>query len=165
MPLSLGADLRLNGNPEIAVVLVEPRIPQNTGNIARLCACTGAELYLVGSLGFRLGDKYLERAGMDYMDDIEIRHVPDFKDVLREKPGWTPYFVSTKATRNYTATAYQSPTLLVFGSETHGLPAWLIEENPQTSVRIPMQAEARSLNLANSVSIVLYEVIRRRLAE
>lgn len=163
-PLSIaGKQPTLSGDPGIAVVLVEPRIPQNTGNIARLCACTGASLYLVGSLGFRLNDKYLERAGMDYMDDIPIHHVPDFKDVLAAHPGWTPYFVSTKATLNYTAVQYEQPCLLVFGSETHGLPAWLIEEHPELSVRIPMQADTRSLNLANSVSIVLYEAIRQRL--
>ncbi|MHA4801736.1 tRNA (cytidine(34)-2'-O)-methyltransferase, partial [Enterococcus faecium] len=79
--------LNLEADPRITVVLVEPRIPQNTGNIARLCACTGADLYLVGSLGFRLNDKYLERAGMDYLDDIPITHVPDFKDVQAAKPG------------------------------------------------------------------------------
>ncbi|MCE3236805.1 MAG: tRNA ((34)/cytosine(34)/5-carboxymethylaminomethyluridine(34)-2-O)-methyltransferase TrmL [Vampirovibrio sp.] len=155
--------LNLKDDPRIAIVLVEPRIPQNTGNIARLCACTGADLYLVGSLGFRLNDKYLERAGMDYLDDIPIHHVPDFKDVLAAKPGWTPYFVSTKAQVNYTDAEYPQDVLLVFGSESHGLPAWLIEENPDNSVRIPMRANTRSLNLSNSVAIVLYEAIRQRL--
>lgn len=156
-PLSFEAD------PKITVVLVEPRIPQNTGNIARLCACTGAELYLVGSLGFRLNDKYLERAGMDYLDDIPIHHVPDWKDMKAAKPGWTPYFVSTKAKRNYSDIQYPENALLVFGSESHGLPAWLIDENLETSIRIPMRPDSRSLNLSNSVSIVLYEAIRQRL--
>ncbi len=155
--------LILEHNPGITIVLVEPRIPQNTGNIARLCACTGAELYLVGSLGFRINDKYLERAGMDYLDDIPIQHVPDFKDVMAEKSDWTPYFVSTKAKTSYTELQYPEKALLVFGSESHGLPAWLIDEHPETSIRIPMRADSRSLNLANSVSIVLYEVIRQRL--
>jgi tRNA (cytidine/uridine-2'-O-)-methyltransferase len=150
------------------VVLVEPRIPQNTGNVARLCACTGAELYLVGSLGFRLGstsekhETALKRAGMDYLDDIPIRHVAEFQDVLAEKPGWTPFFVSTKATRHYADVTYPPQSLLVFGSETHGLPAWLIAENPAQSVRIPMRPDSRSLNLANSVAIVLYEAVRQR---
>ncbi|HEY9746953.1 MAG TPA: tRNA (cytidine(34)-2'-O)-methyltransferase [Oculatellaceae cyanobacterium] len=153
----------LKADPQVAIVLVEPRIPQNTGNIARLCACTGAELYLVGSLGFRLGDKYLARAGMDYLDNVPIHHLPDFKDVLAEKPGWTPYFLSTKAKKSYMDVAFPEKSLLVFGSESHGLPAWLIEENPETSIRIPMRENARSLNLANSVSIVLYELIRQRL--
>ena len=159
--------LNLEDNPQITVVLVEPRIPQNAGNIARLCACTGADLYLVGSLGFRLGaeekyDKYLKRAGMDYLDDLPMRHVPEFEDVLTEKPGWVPYFVSTKATRHYADIPYPEKTMLVFGSETHGLPAWLIEENLETSIRIPMRTDSRSLNLANSVAIVLYETIRQR---
>ena len=162
-PQSSGDKLLLNENPGLAVVLVEPRIPQNTGNIARLCACTGADLYLVGSLGFKIGDKYLERAGMDYLDDIPIHHVPDFKDVMAEKPGWVPYFLSTKAKNSYTDIAYPQNALLIFGSESHGLPAWVIEENPETSIRIPMRPDARSLNLANSVAIVLYEAIRQRL--
>ncbi|HEY9686135.1 MAG TPA: tRNA (cytidine(34)-2'-O)-methyltransferase [Coleofasciculaceae cyanobacterium] len=158
------APLLLEASPGVTIALVEPRIPQNTGNIARLCACTGAELYLVGSLGFKLGDKYLARAGMDYMDDIPIQQVPDFKDLLAQRSGYTPYFVSTKAEINYTDVVYPENTLLVFGSESHGLPAWLIDDNPDTSIRIPMRADARSLNLANSVSIVLYEIIRQRLA-
>lgn len=146
---------------ELAVVLVEPRIPQNTGNITRLCACTGVELYLVGSLGFQLEDKYLDRAGMDYKEAVELKHVPDFGDVLADKPGWTPYFLSTKAKKSHFETDFRPKSLLVFGSETHGLPAWLIEENPDTSLRIPMVAGTRSLNLANSVSIVLYEALRQ----
>lgn len=147
----------------IAVALVEPRIPQNTGNVARLCVCAGVDLYLVGSLGFRLGDPRFKRsgAGEDYIDQINLKHVPDYPDLLQEKPGWTPYFLSTKAKRSYTEVDFVPDTLLVFGSETHGLPGWLIEENPDTSLRIPMTPDARSLNLANSVAIVLYEVIRQ----
>lgn len=162
-PPSSGAKLFLDTPPGITVALVEPRIPQNTGNVARLCACTGADLYLVGSLGFRINDKYLERAGMDYLDDIPLHQVPDFKDLSEAHPGYTPFFVSTKATQSYLDIDYPAQTLLVFGSETHGLPAWLIEENPDHGIRIPMRPDTRSLNLANSVSIVLYEVIRQRL--
>jgi tRNA (cytidine/uridine-2'-O-)-methyltransferase len=161
--------LSLEDNSRLAIVLVEPRIPQNTGNVARLCACTGADLYLVGSLGFRLGhntdahDRALKRAGLDYFNvGTPIRHVPEFQDVLTERPGWTPFYVSTKATRHYADVHYPENSLLVFGSETLGLPAWLIEENPEQSIRIPMRSEARSLNLANSVAIVLYEAIRQR---
>jgi tRNA (cytidine/uridine-2'-O-)-methyltransferase len=156
MPLSLEAD------PEVAVVLVEPRIPQNTGNIARLCACTGASLYLIGSLGFRLNDKYLSRAGMDYLDDVPITHLDSFEALLAEKPGWTAWYASTKASQSYSQVAYPKKSLLVFGSESHGLPAWLIEENRSQSVRIPMRDNTRSLNLSNSVAIVLYEVIRQQ---
>ena len=164
MPLSSADRITISGSPEIAVVLVEPRIPQNTGNIARLCACTGAELYLVGSLGFQMGDKFLERAGMDYLDEITIHHLPDWKDLRAEKPGWTPYFLSTKAKKSHLEVRYETPALLVFGSETHGLPGWLIDEHPDTALRIPMQPDSRSLNLANSVSIVLYEAIRQQLS-
>jgi len=145
----------------LAVVLVEPRIPQNTGNIARLCACTGAELHMIGSLGFQLDDKYLSRAGMDYLDDIEIHRHEDLRDLLALKPGWTPYYLSTKAKRLYTKVAYEPNSLLIFGSESHGLPAWLIEEHPDTSLRIPMLENTRSLNLATSVGIVLYEAVRQ----
>lgn len=152
----------LRPKAQIAIALVEPRIPQNTGNVARLCACTGADLYLVGSLGFQLDDKYLERAGMDYLDQAPITRVTDFPDLLAACPGYTPYFVSTKATTRYTDITYPTRSLLVFGSETHGLPAWLIAEHPQTSIRIPMVENARSLNLANSVSIVLYEALRQQ---
>ncbi len=99
---------------------------------------------------------------MDYKKQVNVQHPPDLKDLLALKPGWTPYFLSTKAQHNYTDITYPDNTLLIFGSETHGLPAWLIEEYPEQSLRIPMVPEARSLNLANSVSIVLYEVIRQR---
>lgn len=153
--------MNLAPDAQLAVVLVEPRIPQNTGNIGRLCVCAGAELFLVGSLGFRLGEKYLSRAGMDYLDQIDMQHVMHFEEVLEKKPGWNVYYLSTKAKRGYTEVAYAPKTLLVFGSETHGLPARLIETNPETSIRIPMTEGARSLNLANSVSIVLYEAIRQ----
>lgn len=146
---------------ELAVVLVEPRIPQNTGNITRLCACTGASLYLVGSLGFRLNAKGVDRAGMDYLDQLTPIHVPDFEAVLAEHPGWTPYFLSTKAQRGLYEIAFQPKSLLVFGSESHGLPEWLIAQHPETSLRIPMREETRSLNLANAVSIVLYEALRQ----
>ncbi|MEB3287064.1 MAG: tRNA (cytidine(34)-2'-O)-methyltransferase [Vampirovibrionales bacterium] len=146
---------------QLAVVLVEPQIPQNAGNIARLCACTATELFVVGQLGFRLSDRQFERAGLDYWQDVSWQHVADFKDVLAQKPGWTPYFLSTKAKQTYTAIAYPTKSLLVFGSETHGLPAWLIDQYAANSLRIPMLEGQRSLNLSNSVSIVLYEAMRQ----
>lgn len=148
-------------NTPLAVVLVEPRIPQNTGNIARLCVCTGAELFLIGSLGFRLSEKHMARAGMDYLDHIHIQHLPDFESLLERKPGWSMYFLSTKAQKRHYDVAYQPNTLLVFGSETQGLPRSLIEAHPEESLRIPMLPDSRSLNLSNSVSIVLYEAIRQ----
>ncbi len=148
----------------LAVALVEPRIPQNTGNIARLCACTGSELFLIGDLGFQIGDKYLERAGMDYLKGIELTHLPDFPDLLKAKPGYTPFYVSTKATQAYTDVVYPEKTVLVFGSEDKGLPKWVMAKHPEQSIRIPMLSEARSLNLSNAVSIVVYEVLRQKQA-
>ncbi len=147
----------------ICVVLVEPRIPQNVGTIARLCVCTGAELYLVGSLGFRMGDKFLARAGMDYVDQITIHHVMDFSEVQLAKPDYTPYYFSTKTTQLHSEVAYPDKVMLVFGSESHGLPEWVIAENQDTTVRIPMIAspEARSLNISTSVGIAVYEVCRQ----
>ncbi len=145
----------------LTVVLVEPRIPQNTGNIARLCQCAGAELVLVGDLGFRMGDKYLKRAGMDYLEGLEIRHMADFEVLEQEKPGWMPYYLSTKAKQSYLEVEYAPKTLLVFGSEDRGLPEWVIADKPERSVRIPMVAGARSLNLSNAVAVVLYEAIRQ----
>jgi len=140
---------------------VEPRIPQNTGNIARLCQCAGVELFLIGDLGFRLGDKYLERAGMDYLKGITLTHLADFDTLLLQKPGWTCYYLSTKATKNHTNVAFNPKSLLIFGREDKGLPAALIETNPNNSLRIPMVPDARSLNVANAVSIVLYEALRQ----
>lgn len=145
----------------LTVVLVEPRIPQNTGNIARLCQCAGVELVLVGDLGFRMGDKYLKRAGMDYLEGLEIQHLPDFDALEAEKPGWSPYYLSTKAERSYLDVEYAPQTMLVFGSEDRGLPEWVIAENPENSIRIPMVDGARSLNLSNAVAIVLYEALRQ----
>lgn len=162
-PSSPPPNTTLASTNALTVVLVEPRIPQNAGNIARLCRCAGAELILIGDLGFRLGDKYLKRSGMDYLEGIEMRHLPDYQSLQQEKPDWTPYYLSTKAKRSYLAVDYAPKSLLVFGSEDRGLPAWVIEENPETSIRIPMVTGARSLNLANAVAIVLYEAIRQKL--
>ena len=148
-------------NTNIAIALVEPRIPQNTGNIARLCQCVGAELYVIGSLGFRMSDKHLSRSGMDYLKGITINHLPDMDTLLKEKAGWTPYFLSTKVDNIYTETKFPDKTILVFGSETHGLPEDILTMTPENSLTIPMQPDARSLNLSNSVAIVLYEVIRQ----
>ncbi len=151
----------LANTTKIAVVLVEPRIPQNTGNIARLCQCTGTELFLVGDLGFRMGDKYLERAGMDYLKGIALEHLPNYETLLEKKHGWTPYFLSTKAQKTHTEATFEEKSLLVFGREDRGLPETLIKTNIDNSLRIPMVADTRSLNLSNSVSIVLYEALRQ----
>jgi tRNA (cytidine/uridine-2'-O-)-methyltransferase len=147
---------------ELIVVLVEPQIPGNTGNIMRLCACTGAKLYLVGRLGFVLNDKYLERSAMDYRDQVEPIHCATFEEVLARHEGYTPFFLSSKATQAHWGVVYPPKTMLVFGSETTGLPEAFLTAHAKHSVRIPMVPQARSLNLANAVSIVLYEALRQQ---
>jgi len=143
------------------VVLVEPEIPQNTGNIARTCAATGSVLHLVGPLGFSLEDKYLKRAGLDYWHLVDVRVYQDYADFESKNPGGVKYFLTTKAKKCYTDVSYEKDCYLVFGKETAGLPQEILQANPQTCVRIPMIAEARSLNLSNSVAIVVYEALRQ----
>jgi len=145
------------------VVLVEPEIPQNTGNIVRLCACTGAKLYLVGKLGFRLDDKFLDRAAMDYRQQVEPRHVWQFETVLKENEGYTPFFLSSKAKQSHWEMIIPPASLLVFGSETKGLPADFIAAHAHQAVRLPMVEDARSLNLSNTVAVVVYDVLRQAL--
>jgi len=143
------------------IVLVEPQIPQNTGNIARLCACTGCELYLVGKLGFVITDKHLKRAGLDYWNDVEIERCGSLQELEQKFPHNNFYYISTKAKKLYTDQSFKAGDFLVFGSETGGLPKELIRNNPDTALRIPMSDGQRSLNLSNSVAIVLYEAIRQ----
>ncbi len=144
------------------IVLVNPEIPQNTGNIARTCAATGAKLHLIEPLGFELSDKYLKRAGLDYwrMMELEIHH--SWEDFCRKYPEARMFFASTKAPRGYCEVEYSDGDFLVFGRETKGLPEELLAENYEKCVRIPMRADARSLNLSNSVAIVLYEGLRQQ---
>lgn len=143
------------------IVLVEPQIPQNTGNIARLCSCTDSELFLVGNLGFRITDKYLKRAGLDYWDDIKIEQYSSLSELEEKFKENKFYYISTKAGKIYTEAKFQHGDFLVFGSETKGLPKELIENNPGKSLKIPMKTDKRSLNLSNSVSIVLYEALKQ----
>jgi tRNA (cytidine/uridine-2'-O-)-methyltransferase len=143
------------------IVLFEPEIPQNTGNIVRLCACTDVDLYLVGKLGFVLTDKHLKRAGLDYWDDVNIKQLNSLDEVIKENPDANIYFFSTKAKKLYTEQKFLAGDILVFGSETKGLPEQIIKDYIDISLRIPMKRGKRSLNLANSVSIVLYEAIRQ----
>ena len=151
------------------IVLVEPEIPGNTGNIARLCAATGIDLHLVKPLGFSTDDKYLKRAGLDYWHLVRVHYHENFQEVAATYHGHPFYFLSTKAPRSYTEVAYPEDALLVFGKETAGLPETLLQEHWDHAVRIPMIREARSLNLSNSVAIVAYEALRQqgflRLAE
>ena len=143
------------------IVLVNPEIPQNTGNIARSCAATGAVLHLIEPLGFSLSDKYLKRAGLDYWHLMTYHVYKDMEDFLTKHPNARMHFASTKAPRGYHEAFYQDGDFIVFGCETRGLPENLLERVYDRCVRIPMRPEARSLNLSNSVAIVLYEALRQ----
>ncbi len=143
------------------IVLVNPEIPQNTGNIARTCAATGAMLHLIAPLGFEISDKYLKRAGLDYWNLMTYRIWPSLTDFLAAYPDARMHFASTKAPRGYHEAVYRDGDFLVFGCETRGLPENLLEKVYDRCIRIPMRAEARSLNLSNAVAIVLYEALRQ----
>ena len=146
--------------PEI--VLVEPKIPQNTGTIARLCAATNSKLVLVGDLGFSLSDKYLKRAGLDYWEHVTLEHIPNARQYLADIKDTSPYLLSSKASVSYTTVTYAKNQRLIFGSETTGLPDVYKDAFSDRLITIPMaNKNIRSLNLANSVSIVLYEAIRQ----
>lgn len=142
------------------IVLYEPEIPQNTGNIARTCAATGSVLHLIKPLGFSLEDKYLKRAGLDYWRMMRYEVHENFEELLEKYPGARMHFLSTKAPRSYTEAAYGPDDFLVFGRETRGLPESLLSWVYDRCLRIPMVPGARSLNLSNSVAIVLYEALR-----
>ena len=144
------------------VVLYAPEIPQNTGNIARTCAATRTDLILIEPLGFQLSDKYMKRAGLDYFSMVDIRVLPSFEKLMELYPSARYHFASTKAPRAYTEAAYGPDDFLVFGCETKGLPESLLARVYGRCVRIPMRADARSLNLANSVAVVLYEALRQQ---
>lgn len=142
------------------IVMVEPEIPQNTGNVARTCAATGARLHLVGPMGFTIDDKKLKRAGLDYWHLLDISYYDNLTDFFSRNTG-NFYYFSTKARHTHSAMTYPDGCYLVFGKETAGLPEALLHENPDTTVRIPMISQARSLNLSNSVAIGVYEVLRQ----
>ena len=144
------------------IVLYAPEIPQNTGNIARTCAATGSVLHLIEPLGFELSDKYLKRAGLDYWHLMELHVHPDFDTMMREYPEAVYHFATTKAPRGYHEACYGPDDFLVFGCETKGLPESLLSRVYDRCIRIPMRQEARSLNLSNSVAIVLYEALRQQ---
>lgn len=146
---------------ELNIVLVEPEIPQNTGNIARTCAATGARLHLVEPMGFKIDDKKLKRAGLDYWHLLDITYYSSLDDFFEKNKGGKFYYFSTKAPHVYSDIEYPDGAYLVFGKETKGLPEKLLYENPETTVRIPMISDARSLNLSNSVAVGVFEVLRR----
>ncbi|MGD9560092.1 MAG: tRNA (cytidine(34)-2'-O)-methyltransferase [Oscillospiraceae bacterium] len=146
--------------PVLNIALVEPQIPQNTGNVARTCACTGARLHLVGPMGFTVTDAKLKRAGLDYWDKLDITHYPVLADFLQNPPG--PLFLfTTKAAQRHTDAAYPPGACLVFGREDAGLPAALLAQYPQQCVRLPMRGQLRSLNLSNTVAVGVYEALRQ----
>ncbi len=142
------------------IVLIEPQIPQNTGNIARTCAATGARLHLVGPMGFRIDDAKLKRAGLDYWHLLDITHYTDSADFFEKNKGEFFYF-STKAGRSYTQPAYPDGSYLVYGREDAGLPEELLRHNLGHCVRIPMLGGLRSLNLSNAVAVGVYEALRQ----
>jgi len=144
------------------IVLVEPEIPQNTGNIARTCAATGAILHLVGPMGFTITDKHLKRAGLDYWNSVEIHYYSSYQDFLEKNPQSNFYFASTKSPSNYSDIIYPDECYLLFGKETKGLPEDLLKDNINTCIRIPMRGDLRSLNLANSVAVMAYEYYRQK---
>lgn len=144
---------------KINVALYEPEIPQNTGNIARLCACCGADLFLVGKLGFALTDKYTKRAGLDYWDSVNINRVNSIEELQNLYPDSNFYYLTTKSKKLYTEISYKEGDFVVFGPESRGLPHEYVSQD--TAVTIPMKEGQRSLNLSNSVAITVYEVIRQ----
>ena len=143
------------------VVLVEPEIPQNAGNIARTCAATGTALHMVRPLGFEVSDKYLKRAGLDYWNLVEISYYDSFEELKAKFPEARFFYFTTKARHRHSDVQFRDGDFLVFGKETRGLPEELLMQNEETCLRIPMFSEARSLNLSNSVAVALYEALRQ----
>ena len=146
---------------KINIVLHEPEIPQNTGNIARTCAATGAALHIIKPMGFTIDDKKLKRAGLDYWDKLDITYYENLDDFFARNPDAAPYYFTTKAQNTYTDVAYPENSYIMFGKESRGLPEELLFANPTHCVRIPMRDTLRSLNLSNSVAIAVYEILRQ----
>ena len=144
------------------IVLVEPEIPANTGNIARTCAATGSVLHLIKPLGFDISDKAVKRAGLDYWHLVDVRVYEDLEDFFRKTGAEDIWLLSTKAPRSYTEAAFSPDCWLFFGKETKGLPETFLTEHHERCLRIPIRAEARSLNLSNSVAVVVFEALRQQ---
>lgn len=144
------------------IVLHCPEIPQNTGNIGRTCAATGTKLHLIEPLGFKITDKNLKRAGMDYWYDLDVKYYDNYEDFCRKNPDITIYFATTKALNTYSDVKYNEDDFIMFGSEGSGIPEDILIENKKNCIRIPMYEKYRSLNLGNSVAIVLYEAMRQQ---
>ncbi len=143
------------------IVLYEPEIPANTGNIGRTCAATGTRLHLIEPLGFRLDEKSIRRAGMDYWKDLDVTTYVSWQAFCEKNPGAKLYYATTKGRKVYSDAVFEPDCYLVFGRESAGLPEELLKENPDTCIRIPMLGETRSLNLSNCAAVVLYEALRQ----
>ena len=146
----------------INIVLYEPEIPANTGNIGRTCVAAGARLHLIEPLGFQLNEKAIKRAGMDYWQDLDVTRYVDWQDFLGKNPGAKIYMATTKAQRLYTEAQYGPGCYLMFGKESAGIPEEILREHQEDAIRIPMNHMIRSLNLSNSVAVVLYEALRQQ---
>ena len=143
------------------IVLHEPEIPANTGNIGRTCVATGTRLHLIEPLGFSLDEKKLKRAGMDYWKDLDVRTYIDFEDFMEKNPAAKIYMATTKAPNVYSDVKYEPDCYIMFGKESAGIPEEILVQHKENSVRIPMIGDIRSLNLSNSVAIILYEALRQ----
>ena len=143
------------------IVLLEPEIPANTGNIGRTCVATGTKLHLIKPLGFLVDDKSLKRSGLDYWKDLEVFYYENFQDFLDKNNNPTIFMATTKAQKIYTEVCYDKDSFIMFGKESKGIPEDILINNKETCIRIPMLSEYRSLNLSNAVSVVLYEAIRQ----
>ena len=143
------------------IVLHEPEIPSNTGNIGRTCVATGSSLHLIEPLGFHLTEKNLQRAGMDYWHELDVRRYSSFSDFMEKNPGADIFFATTKAERTYADVSYSPDCFIMFGKESAGIPEEILMEHRERCIRIPMIGQTRSLNLSNSVAIILYEALRQ----
>ncbi len=143
------------------IVLLEPEIPQNTGNIGRTCVATDTCLHLIEPLGFRLNEKAIRRAGLDYWADLNVKTYTSYRDFLEKNPGAKIYMATTKAKKMYTDVHYEEDCYIMFGKESAGIPEEILVENPDNCIRIPMVGDMRSLNIGNSVAIILYEALRQ----
>ena len=146
---------------KLNIILLEPEIPSNTGNIGRTCVATGTRLHLIEPLGFRLNEKAIKRAGMDYWKDLDVTTYINYEDFLEKNPNAKIYMATTKGKRIYTEVSYEPDCYLMFGKESAGIPEEILVKNQERAVRIPMIGDIRSLNLSNSVAIVLYEALRQ----
>ena len=143
------------------IVLHEPEIPANNGNIGRTCVATGTRLHLIEPLGFRLNEKEIKRAGMDYWKDLDVTRYLNYEDFLAKNPGAKIYYATTKAPQTYTDVEFEEDCFIMFGKESAGIPEEILVQNQASAIRIPMIGDIRSLNLSNSVAIVLYEALRQ----